>query len=73
MDGIAGSLGAAPIWKDLMEKFLKGTPVEQFIPPDGVVKVTGCGATEYFIKGTQPKSCSSKPSLATPSGAKITQ
>lgn len=68
MDGIAGSLGAAPIWKDLMEKFLKGTPVEQFMPPDGVVKITGCGVTEYFIKGTQPKSCSAKPSPATPSG-----
>ncbi|MBI2086163.1 PBP1A family penicillin-binding protein [Candidatus Daviesbacteria bacterium] len=66
MDGVAGSLGAAPIWRDLMEKFLKGTPVEQFIPPEGIVKFTGCGATEYFIKGTEPKPCISKPSIATP-------
>lgn len=33
MDGIAGSLGAAPIWKDLMEKFLADTPIQQFEPP----------------------------------------
>lgn len=42
MDGIAGSLGAAPIWKDLMEEFSKGIPVENFVPPAGIVKLTPC-------------------------------
>ena len=67
MDRVAGSLGAAPIWKSLMEEFLKGTPVLTFEPPLGVVKGTGCGinlsqrvatssaVTDYFIEGTQPK------------------
>ncbi|MCL4366117.1 PBP1A family penicillin-binding protein [Patescibacteria group bacterium] len=81
MDGIAGSLGAAPIWRDLMEKFLTDTPIEQFKPPNGVVKLTTCGLdlsfkqasysaiTDYFVQGTQPsKMCNVKES--TPS-AKI--
>lgn len=42
MDNIAGSLGAAPIWQDLMEKFLAGTPIEKFDPPEGIVTVTAC-------------------------------
>lgn len=75
MDGVAGSLGAAPIWKNLMEKFLAGTSVEEFVPPAGVVRVTACSfnpqiatssaaVTEYFVKGTEPpRSCFFQPSL----------
>ncbi len=37
MDSVAGSLGAAPIWKELMEHFLAGTPQENFVPPRDVV------------------------------------
>lgn len=80
MDGIAGSLGAAPIWKNLMEKFLAGTPVEKFVPPDGIIQVTACGldlsrrivasssaAPEYFVAGTEPpKSCIYPNRTATP-------
>lgn len=67
MDGVAGSLGAAPIWKNLMEKFLENTPKEDFQPPNGVIKIPICAnglalkyATssarlEYFEEGTQPK------------------
>lgn len=64
MDRVAGSLGAAPIWRLLMEEFLKGTPVEKFEVPDDVVKVSSCGVKEakqsagiieYFIKGTEPQ------------------
>jgi 1A family penicillin-binding protein len=68
MDNIAGSLGAAPIWKQLMEKFLSGTPVEKFTPPSNVTglfvcrnnglllkEATTAGTLEYFIKGTEPK------------------
>ncbi len=71
MDGIAGSLGAAPIWKDLMEKFLAGTEVQQFEPPEGIVTASSncsfdlstriasySAIPEYFVRGTEPvKSC----------------
>lgn len=77
MDSIAGSLGAAPIWKALMEKFTEGTPVENFEPPQGLIPLVVCanggvanpvpGAkVEYFMPGTQPsKGCASN--VATPS------
>lgn len=68
MDTVAGSLGAAPIWRSLMESFLQGTPVERFTPPEGVVGVSVCpnnglrlreasssAYTEYFVTGTEPK------------------
>ncbi len=42
MDNIAGSLGAAPIWRALMEEFLRDAPVEQFTAPPGVVQVAVC-------------------------------
>src|SRR5207302_6420594 len=42
MDNIAGSLGAAPIWRSLMERFLAGTKVEQFTPPPGLVRKLTC-------------------------------
>ncbi len=42
MDNVAGSLGAAPIWKAIMEHYLAGTPVEQFIPPPGIISATTC-------------------------------
>lgn len=66
MDQVAGSLGAAPIWKALMTQFLKGTPVENFSVPDGIIKQNFClfnnegkisaTITEYFIKDTEPQS-----------------
>jgi 1A family penicillin-binding protein len=68
MDNIAGSLGAAPIWRQLMDYFLKGKPVVQFRQPDGVVKMEVCvenglrsevattsAYPEYFLPGTTPK------------------
>ena len=71
MDSIAGSLGAAPIWRQMMEHMLTGTPVERFNPPSSVLRVTICkenglraeaatssAMTEYFLSGTIPtKSC----------------
>jgi len=75
MDGIAGSLGAAPIWRSLMEEFLKGTPVEAFTEPPGIVAESICSSngllvkeatssamTEFFVEGTEPTaSCNSTP------------
>jgi 1A family penicillin-binding protein len=71
MDNIAGSLGAAPIWRSLMETFLAGTDIEHFSPPAGVVSERVClpgmaPYTEYFIIGTQPVSCGEPTSQSTP-------
>lgn len=65
MDNIAGSLGAAPIWRQLMEKFLENNPIETFTPPAEIIAVPLCGTStatpsgkiEYFVKGTQPATC----------------
>lgn len=59
MDQVAGSLGAAPIWRDLMEHFLADTPIETFNPPSNIVIVEVCRNSsaktqEYFIRGTEP-------------------
>jgi 1A family penicillin-binding protein len=63
MERVAGSLGAAPIWRLLMNNFLQGTPIKNFEKPTFVVEQTVCIAgrvyMEYFISGTQPESCGS--------------
>ncbi len=68
MDNIAGSLGAAPIWRQLMEYFLRGKPVVQFTPPNGIIRIEVCSENglraeiatssaypEFFLPGTIPK------------------
>lgn len=67
MNSVAGSLGAAPIWKNLLQQVTSGTQVEQFTQPGGLTVRSICrsnGAlaqtsgsntmTEYFIPGTLP-------------------
>lgn len=63
MDNVAGSIGAAPIWKDLMEHFSRDLPFVTFQKPDSVISCyglktssTSASLTEYFIAGTQPSS-----------------
>jgi 1A family penicillin-binding protein len=36
MDKVGGSIGAAPIWQEYMERALKGQPVQKFEKPDGI-------------------------------------
>jgi len=80
MDSIAGSLGAAPIWRQLMEHILSGTPIEKFEPSSGIIKVSICkekgykirGATssaltEFFLPGTEPTRYCDESILPTPS------
>jgi len=68
MDRVAGSMGGAPIWHDLMEYILEPLPVENFYEPEGLVRVEICAKsgllptdlcperrTEIFIQGTEPK------------------
>ena len=62
MDYVAGSLGAAPIWRLLMYNFLLNTEFETFQKPTFVIAQTVCinpslTYIEYFIAGTQPESC----------------
>ncbi len=65
--GGSGGQAAAPIWADFMLDAVRGLPVEQFVPPDGVTFVRinpktgrlargGDGIMECFIKGTEPTS-----------------
>lgn len=62
MGTVPGSLGAAPIWRGLMEKYLAGTPEEPFLPPSGVVYRQVCVPfysgllREVFLTGTEPRS-----------------
>jgi membrane carboxypeptidase/penicillin-binding protein len=81
MSRVAGSSGAAPIWKSMMQQFLAGTPNEKFTVPAGLTTRSVCrssGAvaatassstiTEYFIPGTLPTTTCNKavPAVQTP-------
>lgn len=71
MDRIAGSIGAAPIWRLLMNRFLQGLPTEQFHKPKNIVEelicpykglentpqATTAAYLEYFAPGTEPEPC----------------
>lgn len=80
MDNIAGSLGAAPIWRRLMEHFLAGTPIEKFTPPSSIHKLMVCKENgfktdvatssayqEFFIRGTEPTQDCNVPTPISPS------
>jgi 1A family penicillin-binding protein len=68
MRHVSGVAGAAPIWHDFMEEVLKGRPVQEFVEPEGLVRVEVCALsgklpspycphrkTELFIAGTEPR------------------
>lgn len=68
MDSIAGSSGAAPIWRTIMERLFAGTAVERFRQPSGVLSTQVCrenglraetatssAYSEFFLPGTLPK------------------
>lgn len=71
MDNVAGSMGAAPIWREIMTSFLQGMPVVQFTPPNGIIRLEVCRENglkaevatesaypEFFLPGTTPtESC----------------
>jgi len=71
MREITGVVGAAPIWNQFFEEFLKGKPTEQFIRPERIKEVEVCALSgklpdglcpekmkELFIVGTEPKEMS---------------
>ncbi len=67
MSSVAGSSGAAPIWRSIMQNVTAGTPYEQFTQPSSVLVRDFCAANggvsskagintvkEYFRPGTVP-------------------
>lgn len=67
MDTVAGSLGAAPIWRQVMEQFFRSLPVENFTKPFSIVDQEVCkedgkkaeiattsAYPEFFLRGTVP-------------------
>lgn len=67
MRQVNGLTGAAPIWQETIRGLLRGTPVEEFTRPAGLVQVPVCTYSgllptslcdrrglEWFIVGTQP-------------------
>ncbi len=85
MDNVAGSLGAAPIWRKIIEQ-VQGNNMEEFPKPDGIVEKSICsfnggiireatssGYTEYFAPGTEPTiPCFIPKPTATPSSVPST-
>jgi membrane peptidoglycan carboxypeptidase len=55
MDNIAGALGPAPIWRQLMEKFTAELPNESFARPDGIVTVRLCYQTTQTVEDKDNK------------------
>jgi len=69
MEHISGVMGAAPIWRDVMEKIHQTLPVRWYPEPPGLTRVEVCGTSgllptpycpervkELFIAGIEPKS-----------------
>lgn len=67
MDTVAGSLGAAPIWRQVIEQFFKTLPRENFTKPFAIIDQNVCrengkraetatssAYTEFFLRGTIP-------------------
>ncbi len=68
MEHISGVMGAAPIWREVMEKIHQTLPVRWYQEPPGMVRVEVCATSgllptpycpervkELFIVGTEPK------------------
>lgn len=75
MSRVAGSSGAAPIWRDIMNNVLSGSDNEEFKQPNGLTTRSVCRATgalaetadgqntitEYFKPGTLPTRTCNEP------------
>ncbi|HET7771470.1 MAG TPA: transglycosylase domain-containing protein [Chloroflexota bacterium] len=59
MAKVAGSLGAGYIWKEFMDRYHLGRPIERFVQPPGVVRTNVCGYSEVTIQGVT--TCASIP------------
>ncbi len=80
MDSVAGSLGAAPIWRQIMESYLVRKPILTFARPSNVIEELICSENglkaeyatssaypEFFLRGTAPtKDCNLPTPTPTP-------
>lgn len=53
-----GGKAALPMWIDYMRTALKNTPEVPFTPPEGIVKRTENGISDFFIKDQAPRKTS---------------
>lgn len=71
MREITGVVGAAPVWNQFFEEFLKGKPIERFSRPERIKEMEVCAISgglpdglcpektnEIFVEGTEPKKAS---------------
>ncbi len=86
MNKIAGSLGAAPIWRRVMETVHTDMPVVPFEIPEGVKQISVCSGNgllvrsnggygiikEFFVEGTEPHRYCSAPRPPAASGSAVT-
>jgi penicillin-binding protein 1C len=56
MRDVSGVSGAAPIWRDVMQWLHRGVASDPPPPPAGAVRQPSGGrATEWFVRGTEPR------------------
>jgi 1A family penicillin-binding protein len=85
MSRVAGSGGAGPIWRGIMNQILSGSPKEEFIVPSSVTSRTICRSggelskfaggdtmTEYFRPGTLPTTTCNNSAPQAPKPAETT-
>ncbi len=59
----SGVTGATPIWQQIMINLLKDKNDEPILPPADIVKLTVCGRSDFFIRGTEKNiACPALPS-----------
>ena len=55
---VAGSLGAGYVWREFMDTYHRGQPVERFEAPPGVVRGRVCGWNDLMVAGGPAPQCS---------------
>jgi 1A family penicillin-binding protein len=74
MTALAGALGAAPVWKNLMTSLSVGKPLATFTLPDNITVARLCQQNEFFLTGTEVRrSCPTPSPSVAPTPVQITQ
>ena len=55
MQKIAGTIGAAPIWHNVMQRSLQGKPAQPFVEPPGIMRIKVCADTGTLPSVACPK------------------
>ncbi|MBI2590346.1 MAG: PBP1A family penicillin-binding protein [Candidatus Blackburnbacteria bacterium] len=67
----SGITGATPIWHNIFTNLLKDKPATPWQIPTGVIAINNCGASEYFLEGTQKTIACTPPPAAKENEDKI--